>query len=191
MPPTVRARHIQLWLALVERTDEPWRSRFFEALPAELRTRAESSAPEAWVPIDAHVQLAEVLQATFGAARAHQFYRRAMQESLAGPLFAPLVRTAFRLFGVSPSTFVRWAPKGWEASFRNAGTVSGELVGKRHARLVYRDLPSVCMDSDPWIESSQGSAYGVLEMTGKVGVVRLDLRSRPQRGYSLELEWNE
>ncbi len=108
-----------------------------------------------------------------------------------GPLFAPLVRTAIRLFGLSPATCVRWAPKAWEASFRNAGTLTGEIVEPGRARLVYRDLPSVRMDSDAWIESSQGSAYGVIEMTRAEGIVRIDLGSRARGGYSLEIEWTE
>lgn len=187
--PTVRARHIHFWLELVERSEEPWRGRFFAALPPEVRAQADAAAPGTWLPIALHVTLADVLRETFGAARAHQFYRRAMQESLAKPLFAPLVRTAVRLFGLSPATCVRWAPKVWQASFRDVGSVTGEILGPGRARLLYRDLPSVCIDSDAWIESSQGSAYGVLEMTETLGVVRIDLRERAQRGYSLEIEW--
>jgi hypothetical protein len=189
--PQVRARHVQFWLELVERSDEPYRSRFLAALPPDVRAQAEGAAPATWLPIDLHVKLADVLRATFGVARAHDYYRHAMQASLAGPLFGPLVRTGIRLFGLSPATCVRWAPKAWEASFRNAGTLTGEILAPGRARLVYRDLPSVCMDSDAWIESSQGSAYGVLEMTRAEGLVRIDLGERANGGYSLEIEWTE
>ncbi len=189
MVPQVRARHIQFWLELVERSDEPWRSRFFAALPPEVRAQTDAAAPGTWLPIDLHVTLADVLRETFGDARAHAFYRHAMKASLAGPLFAPLVRTAIRLFGLSPATCVRWAPKAWEASFRNAGTMTGEILEPGRARLVYRDLARVCIESDAWIESSQGSAYGVIEMTRADGIVRLDLSERANNGYSLEIEW--
>ena len=187
--PQVRARHIQFWLELVERYEEPWRGRFFAALPAELRSKALEAVPASFLPIDYHVTLADVLRATLGDARAHDFYRHAIRASLAGPLFAPLVQTAVRLFGLSPATCVRWAPKAWHASFSNAGSVTAEDVGADHGRLVYRGLPRVCIESDAWVESSQGSAYGVLEMTGVRGVVRIDQRERPNGGYALELEW--
>lgn len=191
MLPQVRARHIQFWLELVERCEEPYRTRFFAALPPDVRAQADAAAPGTWLPIDLHVTLADVLHATFGATRAHDFYRHAMQASLAGPLFAPLVRTGARIFGLSPATCVRWAPKAWEASFRNAGTLTGEILEPGRARLVYRDLPNVCMGSDAWIESSQGSAYGVIEMTRAEGLVRIDLTERARGGYSLEIQWTE
>jgi hypothetical protein len=189
--PLVLARHLHFWLELVGRYEEPWRSRFFAALPAHAREQMDAAAPGAWLPIDLHVTLAEVLRATFGATRAHEYYRHAMPASLGGPLFAPLVRTGVRLFGLSPATFIRWTPKAWDASFRNAGGVTGEVLEPGRGRLIYRDLPAVCIASDAWIESSQGSAYGVIDMTGAKGVVRLDLSERANASYALEVEWTE
>jgi hypothetical protein len=58
-------------------------------------------------------------------------------------------------------------------------------------RLHYQDLPPVCTASDAWLDSAQGSAYGVLDMLETAGIVRLDKSRRAVGGFDLHLEWTE
>ncbi len=93
------------------------------------------------------------------------------------------------MLGVSVPSYVRWAPRGWEASFRNAGTLEGRVLGPHHAQLVYSNLPAFCTASDGWLKSSQGSAYGALDVLRVEGIVRLDLSARSTGRMVLDLEW--
>lgn len=189
--PLVRARFCQEWLAFAETQEEPWRSRFLGGIDREMRETIESASRVAWLPLSFHVKLADVLQESFGAVRAHAYYRRAFVASLSGPILGPLVRTGTRVLGVSIPSFVRWVGRGYEASFRNAGELAGEVLGPDRAKLIYRGLPPICTSSDGWMLSSQGSAYGAYDLCGVEGVVRIDLSRRSEGWMTLALEWTK
>ncbi|HEY8039941.1 MAG TPA: hypothetical protein VIF15_09120 [Polyangiaceae bacterium] len=189
--PVVRARHLQQWLENVTREEDPGRARFFASLPAEVRSTIEGASRVAWLPVALHVQLADVLRDAFGPARAHDYYRRAFAASLAHPPFDALVRTGARLLGLTPGSFLRWAPRGYETSFRNCGTLSTEALGPSRGHLVYRSLPGVCTASDAWLDSFQSTVYGVFDVLHIQGVVRLDKSRRGEGSVEIELEWSE
>ena len=189
--PAVRARHLHQWLVLVDRSEEPWRTRFFDAIPADVRAAIDGASPLTWVPVDLHVALAEVLKSTFGIARAHEYYRRAFASNLDSPLLGGLVTTGIRVLGLTPKAFVRWGHKGWEMSFRDCGDITGELLGPARARLTYLALPPVCAASDAWIDSALGTVYGMYDVTHVDGVARLDKRERASGRIVVELEWTE
>jgi hypothetical protein len=100
-----------------------------------------------------------------------------------------MVRTGTKLFGTTPATFLRWAHKGWDASFRSCGHLRGEVLGPVSGRLLYTELPSVCTASDPWLDSAQGSVYGSLDVLRTDGVVRIDKSGRAEGKLEIGLEW--
>ena len=57
----------------------------------------------------------------FGSARAHDYYRRSFVRAVEGAILRAAFVTGIRLLGVSPATIVRWASRGYEAGFKNAG----------------------------------------------------------------------
>jgi len=187
--PRVRARHCQEWLALIEKSEEPWRSRFLERLAPELRDQIESAARVGWLPVGAHVALADTLEQTFGEMRAHAFYRHAASAWLTGPLVGPVVRATAHLFDLTPSVLARWAPRGWDVSFKDCGELAGESHAPGHARLIYRDLPPICTASAAWMSSAQGSTYGVLDVIGVDAVVRLDVSAKSEGRMYVDIEW--
>jgi hypothetical protein len=187
--PLVRARFCQEWLAFVETQEEPWRSRFRAGITPAVRDAIVTASRVAWLPVAYHVTLADVLQDSFGVMRAHTYYRNAFAASLSGPILGPLVRTGTRVLGISVGSFVRWAGRGWEAAFQNAGGLTGEVLGPERAKLTYHGLPAICTASEGWMLSSQGSAYGVFDLVGVDGIVRLDLSKRSEGEMVLNLEW--
>jgi hypothetical protein len=184
-----RARHLQDWLRFVAEEPEPWRGRFREALPADVARAITESGRADWLPVGLHVKLAETLHAAFGPARAHDYYRRAMGKNVRGPILGPLFRTGTKLLGLTPASFLRWASHGWKSSFRDCGSLTGHVIEPGRGRLVYENLPEVCCASAPWVDSAQGSAYGVYDMTGVGGVVRVDKHDLAQGHFELQLEW--
>jgi hypothetical protein len=189
--PLVRARFCQEWLTQVEAEEDPYRARFFAHLPRELRERIEGASRVAWLPMAIHVHLAEIQLETFGSVRAHEYYRHAFTASVKGPILGPLVTTGARLLGLSPASFVRWASRGYAAAYKDAGELHGEVLGSNHARLVFSHLPAICTTSDAWMMSSQGSTYGMYDVLGIEGVVRLDTRGRAEGKAVLDLEWSD
>jgi hypothetical protein len=187
--PEVRAGLLRDWLAFVAREPEPYAGRFVERLPREMVARVEQATARMWLPAAYHVAMADALRDAFGRAREHEYYRRAFVESIRRPVLRPLFDVGARLLGLTPASFVRWASKGYAASFRNCGSLTGEVLGEGRARGVYRGLPRVCTDSDAWVESAQSTVYGVLDLTHTEGVVRLDASGRARGEVILELEW--
>lgn len=191
MEPLVRGKHVQEWLERMEREADPYRARFFELLPRETRAAIEGAPRLGWVPVDLHVRLSDVLFEAFGPKRAHDYYRRAFSDALRGPIFDGLVKTGVRILGMTPGVLLRWAHKGWEASFKDCGMVEGRVLGPGRGEMVYSGLPPVCIASTAWLESSQGSAYGALDLFSADGIVRIDMSRRERGEMRLELEWRE
>jgi hypothetical protein len=189
--PLVRARLCQDWLKLVAEEEEPYKGRFFARVDAPLRETIESASRVAWIPLVNYVRLADILQETFGAVRAHAYYRRAFVTSLDTPLLKPIFDLGARLLGLTPATAVRWLPKGWDAAFKDAGRIVGEVLGPGRARLIYEDLPEVFTASEGWVLSCPASAYGVYDVLRVDGVIRLDLTNRRTGSIVMELEWTE
>lgn len=187
--PLVRARFCQEWLTLIEREEDPYRSRFFALIPKETRALIDGAVPVTWLPMAVHVKLADIQLESFGTVRAHGYYRRAFAINIKGPILGPLVATGVRLLGLSPGSFVRWASRGYDAAYKNAGHLAGEVVGPEHARLVFTNLPPVCTASEAWLMSAQGSAYGIFDVLDVDGIVRLDMRGRAEGRMVLDLEW--
>jgi hypothetical protein len=189
--PLVRARHLQEWLVHVASEEEPYRTRFFDALPAETRRIIESAGRVEWLPAALHVRLAELVSEAFGPVHAHAYFRRGFALSLRGPVLGSLLRTAVRVVGLTPASLLRWAPHGWKASFRNCGELTGEVLEPGHGHLMYSGLPDLCIASDPWLDSAQGSAYGALDAMGASGVVRIDKSDRAKGRMVLDIEWSD
>ncbi len=86
---------------------------------------------------------------------------------------------------------MRWAGRGYEAAYKNSGHLAGEVLEPGRARLTFSELPPVCVASDAWIASSQGSTYGMYDVLEMEGIIRLDTRERAEGTIRLELEWTE
>jgi hypothetical protein len=188
--PSVRARFLQRWLQNVSREDDPWRARFFAAVPSDVQATIERAARDAWLPAAWHVLLADILRDAFGPARAHEYYRHDFVRSLRRPPFASLVTTGARVLGLTPGSFLRWSGRVYETVFRGCGAMHGEVRAPGLGRLVYEGLPAVFTASDAWLDSSQGSMYGIYDFLGTTGgVVRIDKSRRAEGRLQLELEW--
>jgi hypothetical protein len=187
----VRARHMQVWLDNMNHEEDPWRQHFFTLLPADVKREIEAAARLDWVPAAYHALFADLVAAAFGPVRSHEYYRRSIARELRSPFWEGVVRTGVRLLGLNPGSFLRWAAKGWESSFRNCGVLRGEVVAPMRGRLLYEGLAPVLADSDAWLDSAQGSVYGVFDLCGVSGVARLDKRGRGEARLVVELEWLE
>jgi hypothetical protein len=185
----VRARHMQVWLDNMGEAEDPWRRNFFAALPADVRHEIEAAARLDWLPAAYHALFADLVVAAFGPVRSHDYYRRSIARELRSPFWEAVVRTGTRLLGFNPGTFLRWASKGWESSFRNCGALHGEVVAPMRGRLLYDGLPPVLTASEAWLDSAQGSVYGVFDLCGVSGVARLDKGGRSEGRLVVELEW--
>ena len=187
----VRARFCQEWLARVaEAEEEPWRGRFFAGVDPAQREMIEAASRVAWLPAEVHVHLADVLLDAFGAVRAHDYYRRAFAASLRGPVLGPFVRMATRVAGISMTSFIRWAPRGWDYAWRNSGRLVSEVLGPNEGRIIYRGLPAFFTASDAWLNAAHGSGYGVYDLLGAEGIVRVDLSKRNQGEMRVNFEWS-
>jgi hypothetical protein len=186
----VRARHLQAWLEFVQAMEAPYPERFVQHLPAEIHKLIREASPVAWLPARLHAELAEVGLAAFGSRRAHEYYRWAFGRSIQGPLFGPLLRTGVAVFGLSPAAFLRWADRGWDLSFRDTGSIHGEVLERGRGRLFYSNIPQDLARSHAWVEAVASSYYGMLDFTRTSGVIRFVERDHAAGNFTLELEWS-
>ena len=68
-----------------------------------------------------------------------------------------------------------------DAGARRSGPVTGAWSDA--------GLPAVCTSSDAWLDSSQGSAYGVYDLMRADGIVRIDESGRGEGRFVVEMEW--
>ena len=78
-----------------------------------------------------------------------------------------------------------------DSGSREAGRLLGEVLGPRQARVIYQGLPELFTASDAWLNAAHGSGYGVYDLLGVEGIVRLDLSKRSQGQMSLDFEWSQ
>ncbi len=156
--------------------------RFFARVTEEMDGSTE---PPAWpwkLPLAVHVRLADIApkpsappgRTTITGARSRRLVGR-------GPILGPLVLTGARACSGSRP---RRSCAGRRAGTRRRTGTQGELAGEvleAGARLVFSKLPAVCVASDAWLMSAQGSAYGVPTAQlpkGSSGSTRASARGR-------------
>lgn len=187
--PAVRARAIQQWLLLAERHDAVTEARLKQLIGEPTLGAIRDAAPLSWVPIELDVKLVEAVANIFGARRFAAFTRAFFLDLVPRPPLNALVDSGIKLMGRTPQSFLRWWGKGWEAIYKNVGTVRSLIDSPVSGRVIHERMPTACVQSEAFVESLLGSAYGVYAFTNTTGVVRVG-QHKPHAGLiELEFEW--
>jgi hypothetical protein len=137
-----------------------------------------------WLPLETHMQLLESAHVAVGDDRFRLSSRHATRQSFDAPPLTGLVQTAARLFQVSPAGLLRWAPRGWAASFRNAGSVEVD-TGQQESTVRIQNFPQAHARSGTFAIGFAGTLEAILEYAvghepgasgvspaGEVGILR-------------------
>jgi hypothetical protein len=170
MAPSVRVRHPQTLLALLR---EHYAERH-AAVAERLRHREdiEQRLPVEWIPIEADVELLDLLAEQLAAGAVESLLRERQRQEMGSALFKSFVATIGKLLGMTPTSMVRQIPKGWGQVFQDCGSVQLLSVAERGAELVVTGLPAVCLASSAWLDALPVGLATLYELVDARGQVR-------------------
>jgi hypothetical protein len=167
----VRARHMKTFVEALGDLGHDAQTRILGQLKVDDVKIIDESLPAIWLPIEVNVELTNATSSELGQEGAHAFYRRMVLTEYKTNTFKSFLATVNRLLGLSPATYVKMAPRGWELVFKKCGRFRS-LDGDGHsARLEYSKIPRACMRSQLWIESVRSSfstAFDISNVDGEI-----------------------
>ena len=170
--PLVRARHLQIVLAAVDR--QPQRQEIRDRFGPALTAAIEEATGTDWLPIEHDVAMAGALEAVLGESGLAAFNREMMLDSLRGPLLRSLVDLATRFLGFDPGAWAGWVPRGWMLMFKGFGRWTVVRRGEGVVALTLDRLPPVCAADAVWPRSVGSTLSGILPAVGATGAVEVE-----------------
>lgn len=130
--------------------------------PASVQ-QIEQTPRSLWVPLELDIELAEVVCARLGEEATRQWSRDAMVKSFEGPLLNPITQATIQIFGLKPSSLLRFAPRMWPAICRGCGELGvGAASGASSLELQLTRAPALLLASRPYVISLAGACDGAL-----------------------------
>lgn len=150
-------------------------------IPEPVADAVRDATPSAWLPLEMNVQLADIIATALGPQRSLAFFRAMVLREYETSLFKTFITGITRVMGVTPAVFVKFVARGWELVYRECGTFIPLEVGTTEARLLFRDLPEVCVQNQLWLDAVRStfySAFDLAKVTGRVDWEELNLKNR-------------
>lgn len=185
----MRAKILQHWLTFAEGYDSGSAARLAPLLPAQKRASIRDAASLAWLPMALDIEVVDAVAEAMGPKRYSAFARAFFLEIMPRPPLSALFDLGTKLMGLSPESFLRWWSKGWDAVYRDCGTVRSVFDGSSRGRLVFENMPRMCVESEAFVESMVCAAYGIYALAGTSGVVRVGALDAKAGTIELVLEW--
>jgi hypothetical protein len=90
-----------------------------KAIPADTLEFIQSSLPSTWIPLERDRHVIRAIIEVHGEAGAQRCWREMMVEHTNTPLLRGVVRTSRTLFGATPGSVAKMAPKAWQHVYRD------------------------------------------------------------------------
>lgn len=149
----------------------------------------DEAVPAVWLPMDVNLSVTEATSLELGPQGAHLFFRAMVTSEYRTDTFRSFVASVARLLGLTPSTYVKMAPRGWELVFKNCGLLRPLDRQRQQAWLEYTNIPPVCLRNDLWIESVRSSFYSAFDLTRVEGQIRWEELDFSRRRAVLQFDW--
>ena len=115
----------------------------------------------AWLDVHFDAALMEAIAAETDLPTVRRLNSAAITKTIEGPLLRPLVQGALQLFGVTPSSLVRWTGHAYHQIYKECGEV---LVNDDRSVVTVIGLPPFLRDSMPWLEGVAGALDGTVRV---------------------------
>lgn len=149
-------------------------------LAAEVRDRIAGAPADAWMPVELDVLLTEAIFAELGEPGLRRANREVFLGAVEGPLLRPIFAGLRRMFGVTPLSLLRLAPRMWSTIYRDCGDLSLDQHEGQHA-VVLDDLPALLMASPQYFVGVSGVIDACFVLTRRTGTVDLELDEQSRR----------
>jgi hypothetical protein len=186
--PQVRALTSQVALQHIDRLPAAQRDAILVAVGDV--TGARDAFQFNWIPFATQIRILDAMRAHLKPADWIASQRALMHAYLDKPVLRGLFDTAVRMLGLSVPTLARWAPRAFDALFKEAGLLRFEPGSATELALVLERFPTALMSSGSFVESLQAALetiFTLTKTTGRVEVADFD----PARGHArYTLRWS-
>jgi hypothetical protein len=183
--PQVRALTSQVALQHIERLPPAQRNAILRTLGDV--TEARDAFQFNWIPFTTQIRILDAMRANLPPTDWHASQRALMHAYLDKPVLRGLFDTAVRMLGLSVPTLARWAPRAFDALFKDAGQLRFEPTSTVEVALVLERFPKELMSSGSFVESLQAALetiFTLTKTTGRVDLAEIDL-ARGNARYAL------
>lgn len=163
--PQILAAFVQGTLDVVRRCESQLGRSISDRVPAPTLERIGSASAISWLPLRDDVDLTAALFAVAGEERSRLALREVMAEAMEKRFLRALTQGASALLGRSPERLVRWAPRVWEAIYRNAGHLVAQCSDAA-GELELLDAPQSIVASPCYFEGTAAAVEGALAWFG-------------------------
>jgi hypothetical protein len=177
--PSMRASYIKDNVAALALLGDA-AARIEARVPDVIATVAAASKLE-WMPLQLDIALTAAVFAESGRDGVRAWSRRALLQSLQGPLLKPILDGAVTLFGLSPPALLKRSPLIWKQIYRDCGLLHIEEPERHVVNVVIAGVPTLISDDVGYLEGTAGAFEAVLELThvkGHVDVVAVPVGFR-------------
>lgn len=189
MPASVRARHMKSLLEASERLEPDLAEHIRSLIPEPVLDAVEDAMPSAWLPLEMNIQVADILATALGPERSLSFFRGMVLREYETSLFKTFIAGITRVMGVTPAVFVKVVPRGWELVYRDCGSFTPLDVDANSARLLFDELPELCVRNRLWLDAVRSTFYSAFDLADVTGTVAWDELNLKDRRAVFHFQW--
>jgi hypothetical protein len=174
--PSVRAFWPQRLLVQLERHDAR-ASRLARArLDAGVLNGILEASRTSWVPIDQHLALLRAIHGELGDMSFEAFIRGQFSGAIRESFLKSMFLSGLRLFGRSRLALTRLFPRGFDAVYRNVGSMESRIAEDGRGSFIELSSAPPALTTDPMFGLALRAALlGLLDVAKVAGRVELDL----------------
>jgi hypothetical protein len=169
----MRAAYVQENLASIGAFDDDDRSAVLADLGEDMTRQIRDAERSAWLDLALDVRLTEAIHGVAGDDGLRAANRDAIQSSFDGAVFGSLFSAAVQLFGPTPYSLLRWAPRAFENIYRDAGYWRVDRQAERSATIVWGRIPDMVLACAPYLEGVCGALEGAARAVKHTSTVEL------------------
>jgi hypothetical protein len=189
VPASVRARHMKSLLEAGDLLEPDLAEQIRALVPRSIVETVEGATPSAWLPLEINVELADILATALGPERSLSFFRGMVLREYQTSLFKTFITGITRAMGVSPGVFVKVVPRGWELVYQECGSFTPLDVAATQARLLFEDVPEVCVRDRRWLDAVRSTFYSAFDLANVPGSVEWDELNLKDRRAVFHFQW--
>ncbi len=188
--PQVRASMPKDFLAVLDEHHPRAAERVRGTLPPSTLATIEAASRVEWIHLRHHTQLNDTSLELLGLNRYQQLWRKAMLRSVQQKTLRATVSGALRLFGATPASLMKLAPRAWNLLAKDAGQLSAFVDGDaKQGRMTLVDFPAEHYGTGSFAEGLVGCIESFLDICETQGDVTLT-SSVPSAGRATyEISW--
>ncbi len=187
--PEIRASWTKLTIGTLKRQlPEGKREPVLEALK-DVRKELRQLGITAWAPAELHLEVGETMDELLGTLYARDLHREVLLQAFESVLLRPIVAGALRLYGRSPASMMRMAPRIHELISRDAGTLTLGRLDEGAVDVLLDELPPILCERRSFLTSYGATCEAILAYLKTGGTVLRRDEALAEGRSLLEVRW--